>query len=1115
MARQNIPFVAFNRGILGAKSLARVDLDRTRLSADTMVNWTPATQGSMSLRPGTKFFGQTRSDTGAEFIEFVASTEDVALLELTNDTGTGAGAMRIWLGDGAHDLSLLERPAVDTTVSLTDTGWSDGSTGGALTLGDNTDVIPDMTAATTNGVTITASSENTSFSPGGAAWHAADDNNSSEWHDTGDGNSALPSWWNVNFGADTGDRKAITSYSIRASSASGRIDGAPTAWRLITGNFDTGTFATDTGKWTLEDERTSEENWAVSEKRTYTPPGADTGTIEARRHWRLYVTALNGDLETVISEIEMFDAATANQTRIQGGVLTLNPTSIGATAKYQKRVVVSDTGTEHSLDINVSRGPVVLRVGSTSGDDDYVSEASLGTGYHNLAFTPEGNFHITLQNADAVDRIVQSLSIGDSGTVQIRTPWVASNLDNIRYDQSADVVYVDCNGVRPQKIERRGTGRSWSVVDFAPNDGPFLSSPSSSAKLSVSHFYGNTTLNSDIPLFRSGHAGALVRMFNEGQSGEWALGALDAKTDAIEVTGLSDTGTGSGGERTVTVSVSGAWAGTITLERSFDGDDFGFHDVKTDFMAGSAAADTGTFSRTIIDTDDNISAYYRARISAYTSGVAVVDMTYAGGGITGRARITGYNSNTDVNIEVLSRFSDTGTSDNWQLGYWSDARGFPTAVSLHGGRLGHAQGGSMFLSASDNFESFDETIEGDAAPIIRTLGSGPVDNIHFLVSVLRLLIGTAGAELSVRSSSLDEPLTPDNASAIPFSTQGSANLRALKLDSRAIMVQRSKQRVFVIGPATNTLADYEGSELTLLVPDLLVAGIVSVAVQRQPDTRIHAVLADGRVAILTYEPNEEVIAWSMWGGDTGTSPLVERAMVLPGLEEDAVYYHIKRTINGAEKRYLEKWAKESECFGDTGLSWLADCAVSFSDTGRALTFADAAEHLGGEQVIVWGDLDSGSTPYVDVSPDVDVVQRTHSVDTGGDLTITGLTDGVNQGVLGLPYQSTWTSSKLAYAAELGSALGQVKRVPQVALILYKTHQHSLSYGAKDTGSLDKLPGRINGGVVDPDTIHQTLDNVAVPVPATYETDPRLILRAKAPRPATILAVVPTIVTNEK
>jgi hypothetical protein len=898
----------------------------------------------------------------------------------------------------------------------------------------------------------------------------------------------------------------------------------PGDWRLIGSNFDTGTFATDTGKWVLEDEQTSQTGWAVSEKRSYNI--SDTGTPGPWRHWRLHIANNNGDSLNILAEFELLrdtGSASSAQAEFSSGALTLNATSIGALAKATKRVIVSDTGTEHSLDIHVARGPVVLRVGSTDGDDDYISETSLGTGYHNLAFTPEGDFHVTLQNDVLVNRIVNSLTIGDSGTVEVRTPWTASNLANIRYDQSADVVFADCLDVRPQKIERRGTGRSWSVVDYAPNDGPFLSSPSSSAKLSVSHFYGNTTLNSDVPLFRSTHVGSLVQMFHEGQGGEWALGALDAKTDPIEVTGIGDTGSvpTSSNERRITFAVSGAYAGRIRIERSFDGPDFGFKPITSNIghtldTGDTAGSDTGTFTVNLDDTEDNISVHYRARMTEWTSGAAIITATYRGGGVTGRARITGYNSNTDVDIEVLSRFSDTGMTDNWQFGHWSEARGFPTAVRLHGGRLAHAQGGSIFLSASDDFENFDVSVEGDAAPIIRTIGSGPVDNIHYLMSALRLLVGTAGSELTVKSSAIDEPLTPSNSSIVPFSTNGSANVRAVAIDTRAIMVQRSKQRVFELGPAQNTLADYEAFELTLLVPDLLAAGAVSIAVQRQPDTRIHCVLGDGRVAVLTYEPTEEVIAWSIWEGDTGTSPQVERAMVLPGIEEDAVYYHIRRTINGAHKRYLEKWALESECLGDTGLSWLVDCAVSFAaDTGRTTSFADAATHLAGESVVAWGDLDSGSTPYVDLSPGIGSLQTQYTLDTGGDLTLTGYTDGVSKGVLGKRYTATWKSSKLAYAAEMGSALGQVKRVPQASLILYKTHQSGIQFGARDTGHLDSLSGNIDGKTIDVDTIHETLDQVAVPVPGTYETDPRLILRAASPRPATVLAVVPTVSTNEK
>lgn len=1260
MARANVPFLSFNRGLISPKALARVDLDQTKLSAEVYTNWLPKTQGAMTLRPGTKHFGSSLRDTGAEWIEFVASTEDVAFCELTHQK------MRIWLGDDAHELALLARPFVSTTVTITDTGWSDASTGGTASV-SSIDAIPAMTAATTSGVTITASSQNTSASSGGGdAYHIGDNDLSTEWHDTGDNNNSLPSWVKVDFGS----AKSIARYSIRASSSSSRTDSAPDTWQLQGNDVDTG------AGWTTEDTQGSETGWGTSEKRTYTLE--DTGTPGPWRYWRLNVTGVDTDLELVIAEWEMFEANVNTKVTQDSNGITLNASAIGSLARARKRVVVDtgDRGVEHSLAVTVARGPVVFRVGSSVGDDDYVSETSLGTGYHNLAFTPNNDFHITMQTDALVNRIVSSLSIGDTGTVEITAPWDAADLDDIRYDQSADVVYVDCNGVKPSKIERRGTGRSWSIVDYAPGSGPFLSTASSAAKMKVSHFFGNTDLTSDAPFFRPGHVGALFRAFHEGQSGQWRLGALDAHTDAVEVTGIGDTGTPtSTSERRLVIAGSGTYSGTITIERSFDSATTGFKAVSTNII--SSATDTGTFSTTIHDPDDNSKVWYRAKMTTYNSGVAVIAITALSGGITGIARVTGYNSNMNVDIEVLKRFSDTGYTDNWQEGYWSGARSFPTAVGLHGGRLFHANGGNLFGSVADDYESFDQATIGDAGPIIRTLGSGPVDSIHYLVSLLRLVIGTAGAELVLTSSSLDEPVTPSNSNARSISSQGSANLRGLKLDTKAIMAQRSRNRLFMVGPNAqgNAFGDYENFELTLLVPDLLAAGIVSLAVQRQPDTRIHCVLADGSVAILTYEPQEKVLCWSMWRTDTGTGGAVERAMVLPGVGEDAVYYHIRRTINGTTKRYLEKWAMESECTGDTGLTWLMDCASSFnsnlipamtgpttdgvtitaskestatgedgwrvgdksgatewwvgldgsgasdsgwvvvdfgagnakrvgsfavtagpdaqdpdgapstfflqgndvdtgagwtteisvsgasgwsagerrhyadtgfSDTGanswrywrllvtavqtannglefgelefypgttrKTAVLKDVAPHLIGESVVGWGDLDSGSYPYVDLSPDVNGVQTRYTVDTGGDVT---LSTSVQQAVVGVPYTADWKSTKLAFAAEAGTALAQMKRTDKIAFVLYQTHNNGLFFGS-DSGHLDPLPRSIDGGAVaDGDKIFEAFDKVAMAFPGLWDTNSRIHLRAKSPRPCTVLAAVPTVQTNER
>src|SRR5690606_3434736 len=243
----------------------------------------------MSLRPGTKYMGSVANDTGAELIEFIASTDDVALLELTHDTGTGEGRMRVWLGDDAHNLSLLKRPHVDTQVSLSDTGWESASVGGNIQPSLRSDLIPKMTGQTTAGVTITASSQ----CDDAQAWRAADDDIGTPWYDTGDLFSPLPSWLRVDFGS--GNDKAVLSYSIQRDNGFDGPGNAPRAWEFQ--SSDNGT------TWTTRDSRSNQTGWAVAERRVFSLPEADTGTVSAHRYWRFNFTQTNGGWLTV-AEVE-------------------------------------------------------------------------------------------------------------------------------------------------------------------------------------------------------------------------------------------------------------------------------------------------------------------------------------------------------------------------------------------------------------------------------------------------------------------------------------------------------------------------------------------------------------------------------------------------------------------------------------------------------------------------------------------------------------------------------------------------------------------------------------------------------------------------------------------
>ncbi|OWK18321.1 hypothetical protein AJ88_03840 [Mesorhizobium amorphae CCBAU 01583] len=292
---------------------------------------------------------------------------------------------------------------------------------------------------------------------------------------------------------------------------------------------------------------------------------------------------------------------------------------------------------------------------------------------------------------------------------------------------------------------------------------------------------------------------------------------------------------------------------------------------------------------------------------------------------------------------MLDRFNTTEYTDNWQEGIWSDRQGWPGAVAFDKGRLGWSGKSRFIFSVTDDYENFDPDFEGDAGPINRTLGSGPVDAINFMLSLSRPIIGTPGAEFSIKSTSFDEPLTPQNAQAGTPSTQGSrAGVAAVKIDGRGIFAQRSGKRLFELIFDPNTY-EYAPRDLTLLCPDLTgSAKVVGMATQRQPDTRAHFWLDDGSVVLLTYEPSEDVTCWSRL--TAGGAGFIEGVSVLPGEDEDQVFYRVRRTVSAATVRYLEKMAMESECLGGT-MNRMADSFVVIpAVTGTSVT---GLSHLNG------------------------------------------------------------------------------------------------------------------------------------------------------------------------
>ena len=82
MSRQNLAYLAFNRGLVSRLALARADIKRLGLSAEVYVNYIARARGSMRLRPGLGYLTPTVGNNQARCIPFVFSTSGVARVEV-------------------------------------------------------------------------------------------------------------------------------------------------------------------------------------------------------------------------------------------------------------------------------------------------------------------------------------------------------------------------------------------------------------------------------------------------------------------------------------------------------------------------------------------------------------------------------------------------------------------------------------------------------------------------------------------------------------------------------------------------------------------------------------------------------------------------------------------------------------------------------------------------------------------------------------------------------------------------------------------------------------------------------------------------------------------------
>ena len=534
----------------------------------------------------------------------------------------------------------------------------------------------------------------------------------------------------------------------------------------------------------------------------------------------------------------------------------------------------------------------------------------------------------------------------------------------------------------------------------------------------------------------------------------------------------------------------------------------------------------------------------------------------------GHAKVTGFTSATVVTVQILVDTGSATASTDWSLGAFSDTTGYPSCVTFFEQRLVFAatlnNPQTIYFSKSGDYENMDANIGGTVADddaIVYTIASNQVNAIRFLSPTRTLIIGTAGGEFAVYGGGDNDAITPTNIIIKKQSNYGGANVDAVPVANATLFLQRAKRKIREL--AYNFDVDgYVAPDLTILAEHITEGGVTQMAYQEEPLSIIYAVREDGELVALTYQRDQQVVAWHrhIFGGAFGSDKAVcESVAVIPtDLDEYEVYVIIKRTINGATKRYVEvlntfdftETDNTTFNFLDSQLNYdgvsstlngdisnsattvvVAD-GTNFSSSGkiqinneiisytgkstnnltgctRGQNLTTAAAHTSGATVDQVVETLSGLTHLEGQTVSVLADGATHPTKTVSSGAIS-LDRAAKKVKVGLSYTSVLQTMRIDAGSQNGTSQGKTKRIYEVTVRLFETVGVEIG---PDLNNLERIPFRSSANPMDQGISPFTGDK-EVEFRGNYETDGFIFVRQTQPLPLTILSLYPRLVTND-
>lgn len=736
--------------------------------------------------------------------------------------------------------------------------------------------------------------------------------------------------------------------------------------------------------------------------------------------------------------------------------------------------------------------PVVITStahGYSNGDEVFISGVNgmteLNGKYYLVANQTANTFELTDIDGNNVDGTGFS-SYTSAGTAQrvyeIASPYATADLfdsdglPSFQYAQSADVLYVVHGSYEPRSINRT-SDTSWTVNTMILNDGPFLPINDTDTTLTLSGTTGSVTVTASATTgindgdgFQTTDVGRLIRWKDPANNWTW-----------LKIT---------------------ARASTTSVTATISGDD--------------ASATTATTS-------------WRLGVYSDTTGWPTV-ITF----FQNRVLLAGASSYPDrYDLTITGGYSDT----------------------------------TFFFAPSDA----DGTVTDDAG-ITGTLQSGKVNTIQWAGSDDKgLILGTAGREWIVRPSTTGNVLTPDNQKADPFSSIGSAYIQPIQAENGTVFIQRARRRMHDIIYSFER-DQLKPRDLNIASEHITRSGVAEIKFQQEPINNIWMRLTNGKLIGFTYYPDEAVFAASSHPLG-GTDAKVKSISVIPSSDgsRDELSLIVERTVNGTTRKYVEYMTryyeddllKREAVQVDSALTLDAPVTITGATQANPVVVTAASHRFSNGDFVdiedVVGMTELNNIRYKIKNRTANTFELTDTDDvnidglaftayaSGGEVrkavdsvsgldhlegeTVKVMRDGkshpdvtVSSGaiillndtrgsVIQVGLGNTWAfrSQRIEAGARDGTAQGKTKRITRFVLRLLNTL--GLKYGP-DANTLDEYDFN-QGATYNEDLALFSGDTQSLPWPQGYEQDGTIYLENDGVFPATILAVMPQLVTQDR